>query len=60
MRKFFESGAAFFGVAVLFIIVSALSERPAVWISLGIVMFILGAAVRKKNPPGKPDQGNEQ
>lgn len=49
MKKFFDSGYAFFFVAVLFLVISALGEKVAVYLSLGVVFFILGLAVRKKN-----------
>jgi len=49
MRKFFDSGNAFFLLAILFILISLFAERSAVYISLGALWFILGLAVRKKN-----------
>jgi len=56
MKQFFDSGNAFFAVAVLSIVVSLISENPAVYISVGIVFFILGLAVRKKNAEKTPEQ----
>ncbi len=47
MRKLFESGAAFFIVAVMSVVVALFMEDPAVFISLGVLWFIIGLAVRK-------------
>ena len=55
MRKFFQSGYAFHGVAALFILLSLVTERPAVYIAVGVVFFILGLAVGKKNA-AKPSE----
>jgi membrane-bound ClpP family serine protease len=49
MQKFFQVGYAFFLVAAIFLVVSALTGKFAVYLSLGVVFFILGLAVRKKN-----------
>ncbi len=49
MQKFFQTGYAFFLVAVVFLAVSALTEKFAVYLGLAVVFFILGLAVRKKN-----------
>lgn len=49
MQKFFQTGYAFFIVAAIFLIVSVLTEKTAVFLSVGVVFFILGLAVRKKN-----------
>ena len=55
MQKLFQTGYAFFLVAVVFLIVSVLTERFAVYLSLAVVFFILGLAVRKKSSQ-KPSQ----
>jgi hypothetical protein len=49
MKKFFETGNAFFLLTVIFLVFSALTDKFAVYFSLGLVFFILGVAVRKKN-----------
>jgi hypothetical protein len=49
MKKFFESGYAFFLVAFVFLVVSVLGDKTAVYLSIGVVFFIIGLAVRKKN-----------
>ena len=49
MQKFFQTGYAFFLVAVVFLAVSALTGKFAAYLSLAFVFFILGLAVRKKN-----------
>jgi membrane-bound ClpP family serine protease len=49
MQKFFQTGYAFFLVAAIFLIVSVLTAKAAVYLSLGVVFFIIGLAVRKKN-----------
>jgi len=49
MKKFFESGYAFFFVAFVFLVVSVLGDKTAVYLSIGVVFFIIGLAVRKKN-----------
>jgi len=49
MKKFFDSGYAFFFVAFVSLVVSVLSEKAAVYLSIGVVFFIIGLAVRKKN-----------
>lgn len=56
MQKFFQTGYAFFLVAAVFLVVSALTERVGVFLSLAVVFFILGLAVRKKSSqkPSEP------
>ncbi|MEW6511047.1 MAG: hypothetical protein AB1428_08835 [Bacteroidota bacterium] len=49
MKKFFRSGYAFLLVALLFLVVAAGSERPAVYIALGVVFLILAVGVRRRN-----------
>jgi membrane-bound ClpP family serine protease len=49
MQKFFQKGYTFFLVAAIFFIVSVLTEKAAVFLSVGVVFFILGLAVKKKN-----------
>ena len=49
MQKFFQSGNAFFVVAVVFLVVSVLTGKFAVYLGIGVVFFILGLAVKKKN-----------
>jgi len=49
MKKFFDSGYAFFFVAFVFLVVSVLSDKVAMSLGVGVVFFILGLAVRKKN-----------
>ena len=49
MQKFFQTGYAFFLVAAIFLIVSVLTEKAAVSLSVGVVFFIIGLAVRKNN-----------
>ena len=49
MKKVFESGYAFFFVAFVFLVVSVLGDKTAVYLSIGVVFFIIGLAVRKKN-----------
>lgn len=49
MKTFFESGYAFFFVAFVFFAVSVLGDKAVAFLSVGVVFFILGLAVRKKN-----------
>jgi hypothetical protein len=49
MQKLFLSGHAFFIAALLFMVVAALSERPAVYIALGAISLILALGARKKS-----------
>ena len=49
MQKFFSSGFVFIVAALLFMVVAALSERPAVYIALGAVFLILGLGVVRKS-----------
>ncbi|MBI5021417.1 MAG: hypothetical protein HZB59_08280 [Ignavibacteriales bacterium] len=56
MKKFFESGYAFFLVAFMFLMLTLLSEKGAAYLSVGVVFFILGLAVRKKNAKKATEQ----
>ena len=49
MQRFFQTGHAFFLVAVVSLAVSALTKNFAAGLSLAVVFFILGLAVRKKH-----------
>ena len=49
MKKLFQTGNLFYLTAVVFFIVSLLSRKYAVYLSLAVVFFILGLAARKKN-----------
>lgn len=49
MQKFFQSGHAFLAVALIFLVVSVVAERSAVYLAVAVVFFILGLAARKKN-----------
>jgi type III secretory pathway component EscV len=48
MLRFFQQGYAFFITAVIFILISTVAQRPAVYIILGVVFLILGFVVRKE------------
>ncbi len=49
MQKFFQSGYAFALLALLFSAVGVVSDRPAVYITLGAAFLILALATRKRN-----------
>ncbi len=49
MQKFIKSGGAFFVLALLFMVMAAVTERPAVYISLGALWLILALAMVAKN-----------
>lgn len=59
MQKFFQSGSAFFVAAFLFLIAATFGKQLAVYLSVAVVFFILGLAVRKKNAQKSGDQNTE-
>ncbi len=60
MDKFFKSGGAFIVLALSFMIIGAIVEKPAVYIALGAVWLVLGLGMIAKNKrQSSPDQSNK-
>lgn len=59
MQKFFQSGYAFLTVAFIFLIVSVVAERSAVYLAAAVMFFILGLAARKKNAQQSKDEATK-
>lgn len=56
MQKFLKSGGAFFLLSIAFMSVAVISERPAVYISLGAFWLLLGFAMSSKHNKASSSQ----
>ncbi len=59
MEKFFRSGGAFLSLALLFMIIAVIAEKPAVYISLGALWLILAFAMIAKNKQKSSKDGQD-
>lgn len=49
MEKFFKSGGAFILLAMVFMIIGVVAEKPAVYIALGALWLVVGIGMIAKN-----------
>ena len=57
MDKFYKSGGAFIVLAMVFMVIAVMAEKPAVYIALGAVWLVVGIGMMAKN---KKQAGNDQ
>jgi preprotein translocase subunit SecG len=49
MNRFFKTGGAFLVLAIVFMVIAAMAEKPAAYISLGAFWLILGLAMAARH-----------
>lgn len=58
MQNFFKSGGAFILLAMVFMIIGVVAEKPAVYIALGAVWLVVGIGMIAKNKKQSDQPGN--
>ena len=58
MQTFIKSGGAFIVLALAFMVIGAMAEKPAVYIALGAVWLVVGIGMIAKNKKQSDQPGN--
>lgn len=58
MQTFVKSGGAFILLAMVFMIIGVIAEKPAVYIALGAVWLVVGIGMIAKNRKQSDQSGN--
>lgn len=49
MKRFFTSGGAFILLALVFMVIAVMAEKPAVYIGLGAMWLVVGISMAARN-----------